>query len=203
MNSFLNIIASVLPICLSIVSFVHQTILLRRLHKKDTTSKHKIWPVIFEFLTEEIEPEELESEKRKKEETDLFKLQNKIIQNTYIIDDYYKERNDQLNVSLAVISFGVVSYWVPHLILNKEPQMEVLFFLCTCAFLVCIAKFLIYFRIKNDYYGTNYEEAKELLYYLMKSNDKNNRNSGKKIFNEEKKYTDLRVNSKSPLINKS
>lgn len=203
MNRFLIIIVSALPICLNIVSIVHRIILLRVLHKKDTISKHKKWSISFASLLLEVESEELESEKRKKEETDLIKLQNKIIQNTYIVDDYYKERNNQLNVSLAVISFGVVSYWVTHLILNIEPQMEVLLFLCTCAFLVCIAKFLIYFRIKNDYYGTNYEEAKELLYYLMKNNDKNNRNSGKKIFNEEKKYTDLKVNSKSPLINKS
>lgn len=51
--------------------------------------------------------------------------------------------------------------------------------------LVLINQILLNYRNKKGYYGTNYDEAKEIIYFIKKSsNDDINKFGGKKILNE-------------------
>lgn len=51
--------------------------------------------------------------------------------------------------------------------------------------LVLVNQILLNYRNKKGYYGTNYDEAKEIIYFIKKSSsDDINKFGGKKILNE-------------------
>lgn len=101
-----------------------------------------------------------------------------------IIDEIYNKKRKQSKLVLISVTVGIMIYCCKNLFFYNDIQTEVLFFLDVLLIFLLMSRFLISYRIERGYYGMNYEECKELIYYLMDDNDKNDKNKGKKIFNE-------------------
>lgn len=111
-------------------------------------------------------------------------------QNTFVEDFYRKQKKQSLQSLFAILVY-LLSYYTFSIIYKIEIQKNILIYIYIYSLLILFSKLVLYFRIKSGYYGTNYEEARELLYFLININ-KNDLNSGKKIFNSEKECQELK-----------
>lgn len=101
-----------------------------------------------------------------------------------IVEEIYEKKKKIYNRALSAILLCILIYCIKNILFNTEINMAFLIFLYVLVGLIMISRILISYRISKGYYGTNYEESKEILYYLLEDKDKNDKNSGKKIFNE-------------------
>lgn len=83
-----------------------------------------------------------------------------------------------LNIGCLLVFFAINSWSTINI------KTEVIICLCSLIFCMLIFNLLTIYRISKGYYGTNYEEAKELIYLFKEDSNKNGKNTGKKIFND-------------------
>ncbi len=69
-------------------------------------------------------------------------------------------------------------------ILNFNSVFILCLFVNILTCIITIYLYLINYRNKLGYFGNNYDEAKELLYFIKMIKDDSDINKGKKIFNE-------------------
>lgn len=105
-----------------------------------------------------------------------------------IVEELYNKKTKQYNYAVIPLLFGAILYCFIDIFFDMNTNMELMIFLDIFICFVLISRGLIVYRIKHGYYGTNYEEAKELLYYLIQDNDNNDKNIGKKLFTEIDNY---------------
>lgn len=108
-----------------------------------------------------------------------------------IVEDIYFKKIGQYNKASLIICISIVIYFL-NVFFTKNIKIEVLIFLDALICFIIILKLLISHRIEKEYYGTNYEESKEILYYITADSDKNDKNSGKKIFDDIDAYNKVK-----------
>ena len=96
------------------------------------------------------------------------------------LDKQYKKNTIAL---IGILLFFVV-YVVINVILNKEIKSFIPIFLAVMSVVITLNQSFTAYRVKKQYFGTCYDEAKEILYFVKESKDKNPTN-GKFIFTEE------------------
>lgn len=101
-----------------------------------------------------------------------------------IVEEIYTKKIGQYNKSSSIICICIVIYYFLNIFFSTDIKIEVIIFLYALIGFTIISKVIIGYRIKKGYYGKNYEEGKEILSYLTIDKDKNDKNSGKKIYNE-------------------
>ena len=183
------IITFIVPIVTSMFLNVKKIISLSK-HIKINSSIHKEYIRLIKNKSS-ISAKSTKNKKSSK----ISKKQNNVM------NYFYKEKKKQIRKSLTIIMVSIVFYFCIHTIFNIEMKIGIILFLYAYALMALIAQLLLNYRIENGYYGTNYEEAKELLYYI-KNNKNNKRISGKKILNAEKECNRLKLGVKSPLTDK-
>lgn len=125
---------------------------------------------ILEIVLEEKENVEKESYLSKKQRS--------------IVEEIYYKNIEKYNRASIIIYMSIIIYYCINIFFSNNIKIEVVILLYVFWALTLILRFLIGYRVKRGYYGTNYGESKEILYYLAENRDKNDKNSGKKIFNE-------------------
>jgi len=105
-----------------------------------------------------------------------------------IVDEIYNKKKQQIDWALLPAIIITHLYCAISVIYYPDIKIEILIILDVLIGLIIMSKLLLFYRIKKGYYGMNYEECKELIYYLMNDKDKNDINRGKKIFNEIEDY---------------
>ena len=102
-----------------------------------------------------------------------------------ISDMVINEKSKKNDNVMIVMSIYVISNYCFYFFINVNIQYIVFTFLTVLIWLVLINQMLLTYRNKKGYYGTNYDEAKEIIYFIKKtSSDDINTSGGKKIFNE-------------------
>lgn len=104
-------------------------------------------------------------------------------ENSIVEEVLYKKKKQYYNALCAIV-FSANVYCYGDIFFHINAKTEILLFLYVIMGFIIVSGLLVSYRIKKGYYGTNYEEGKELLFYLIKNSDKNNKDSGKKIFNK-------------------
>ena len=107
-----------------------------------------------------------------------------------IVEEIYCKKIKQYTHAMNAIGVCILIYCINIKLFSTEIKMELLIFLFVLFGLTIILRILISYRIKKGYYGSNYEEGKEMLYYLLVDQD-NNKNSVKKIFNKMEECNNL------------
>ena len=88
------------------------------------------------------------------------------------------------NLALILLSVCFLTYWAIGSLALVNTKSEVAICLSSFIFCVLIFNLLTRYRISKGYYGTNYEEAKELIYLFKEDCNKNGKNTGRKIFTD-------------------
>lgn len=101
-----------------------------------------------------------------------------------IIEKFSKAQFQKNTIALISVTFCLIICLCLRTFLTIEINRMVSVILIILAWLIVIRQFLLVYRVKKQYYGTNYEEAKELLRFLIQSID-NDTHSGKYVFNDE------------------
>lgn len=101
-----------------------------------------------------------------------------------IVEEMYNKKRRRYQYAVVFLSISAGIYSCMGIFLNFNFQVEVLLLLFVLIGLIAILNSLVSYRIKKGYYGTNYGESKEILYYLKTDKNRNDKNSGKKIFND-------------------
>lgn len=115
--------------------------------------------------------------------TAKYKIENDS-KNTSYVKEIYNKKKKQYKKSSIIIVICIMTYFLKNMIFHTEIKVGMLIFLYGLFALITIGRLLAYYRIERGFYGANYEESKEILHYLLEDQDKNNKISGKKIFNE-------------------
>ena len=110
-----------------------------------------------------------------------------------IVNELLEKKNKQYFCATRLILLYILFYSSIGYAINIEINTIEIIFLFIIVVFIFSNQWLVNYRINKGYYGTNYEEAKELLYYLIENNDKNNKNTGKKILNDEYNYNKEKV----------
>lgn len=103
--------------------------------------------------------------------------------------------SEKVNISKKVLnrfSLLIFIYFIYCIIFDLKIHKIVLSFVLFYCILILLDLILIDYRIEKGYFGTNYIEAKEILYYIKKSNKKNSQ-TGKKIFKEIKSMDNVKI----------
>lgn len=108
----------------------------------------------------------------------------KIKKQDSVIEELFIKKKKTYNHAIKLMFIAALLYCIINIIFDINIKNEVIILLDIVVVLMIISQLLISYRIKKGYFGTNYDEAKEILIYLIENNDKNDKNSGKKIFNE-------------------
>lgn len=104
--------------------------------------------------------------------------------NMSICDDFIKKKIDKCNKIMKIIScFAIICFICNFFDENRNIVIWRFVILVGLACLLFLYHFILIYRYEKGFYGTTYEEAKELLYFI-KQNNNNNYTKGKKIFNE-------------------
>lgn len=69
---------------------------------------------------------------------------------------------------------------------NINIEKKIFVILCVLISLIYIYKKLLRYRYRKEYFGVNYAEAKELVYFMMKPQNTDKPHKGKRIFNNAK-----------------
>lgn len=101
-----------------------------------------------------------------------------------IVEEMYYKNIEQYNRASIIICASIIVYYCINIFFTNDIKIEVLILLYVLFIFIAILRFLSGYRIKRGFYGTNYAEGKEILYYLAQNSDKNDNNTGKRIFNE-------------------
>lgn len=101
-----------------------------------------------------------------------------------IIEKFSKAQFQKNTIALISVTFCLVICLCLRTFLIIEINRMVPVILIILAWLILIHQFLLAYRVKKQYYGTNYEEAKELLRFVNQSKD-DAPHSGKYVFNDE------------------
>lgn len=119
----------------------------------------------------------------------VYKHEDKKIENynsiSDILIDKCLKRNDNLMIGMFIyITINYYLYFFTNINLK-----DIIFLLLTILiWLIVIDQILLIYRNKKGYYGTNYDEAMELIYFMKQSsNDDINTSSGMKVLNEEER----------------
>lgn len=107
---------------------------------------------------------------------------NEIKQN--VVENLLSKKIKRNNFALILLSVCFLAYRATGSLSIVEMKNEVAICLSLFIFCVLIFNLLIRYRISKSYYGTNYEEAKELIYLFKEDSDKNGKNTGKKLFTD-------------------
>lgn len=100
------------------------------------------------------------------------------------VDKIYDKKKKQFNKALLALFLGMLIYYFIHILFDAGIKIGVFIILGVSIVLIITLRLLVSYRVKKGYYGMNYEECKELIYFLMDNKDNNNIDNGKKIFNE-------------------
>ena len=123
-------------------------------------------------------------EKSTKEIVNQKRKDKRIKEQDSIIEELLNKKKKTYNNAIKLIFIAALIYCIINIIFDRNIKMEIIMFLYIFVVLIIISQLLIRYRIKKGYFGTNYEEAREIFIYLMENNNKGDKNSGKKIFNE-------------------
>lgn len=139
-------------------------------------------------LEQQIEQENKLKEYIKQRANKIIKIyrinkQEKKQKESSVIDDLLYKKRKKYKHAIKLVFVTALIYCITNIIFNNNIRIEVIIFLDIFAVLIIISQLLINYRIKKGYFGTNYTEAKEVLYFLKVNNNKNNK-TGKKILNE-------------------
>lgn len=121
--------------------------------------------------------------KKKNIENNLRK-NRKAMKNICVLDDFIEKKLEKNSKIMKFLLFFMVLYFIYESYFNKNLVKLRFGILVGLACLLVLYNILIIYRYEKGYYGTNYEEAKELLYYIKKTKNNHNDSNGKKIFNE-------------------
>lgn len=91
---------------------------------------------------------------------------------------------------LSMYIYRLQDYLASNKFNNEIIKKLFIFWITFLLVLTYLYRVILKYRIKRGYFGANYQEAKEILYYIKNSND-NNRHNGKKIFDETEKNVEL------------
>lgn len=109
-----------------------------------------------------------------------------------IVEEIYNKKKKQYVYAIVILAISASIYCCMDIFFNFDFHFEILLFFYALIGLIAILNVLVSYRIKKGYYGTNYEESKEILYYMTEDKDKNNINPGKRIFNDIDVYNKVR-----------
>lgn len=112
----------------------------------------------------------------------FVKLNKQNEKKSSICYELYKKKNKNLNKLWFEIFVFISVNSIMNKFIDTKTKNIVSASLLILFVLVSINKIILNYRFKNGYFGTNYLEAKELIYYIK--NSKNNTHKGKKIFDE-------------------
>lgn len=104
--------------------------------------------------------------------------------NIDIITTFLDKQFDKNTIAVTGISIFIPIYILIHILLSKEMNYTIPVFLIIVAVMIVINQSLTIYRVKKQYFGTSYDEAREILYFVKKSKDKDS-NNGKFIFTDE------------------
>lgn len=106
-----------------------------------------------------------------------------------LIEELVKNKSQKNSkILLLLVLINICNYILNLKIPNLNSKIISLFLTVTFG-LIAFYNILIIYRSRKGYYGTNYDEAKEILYFIKQNN--NDINKGKKIFND---FNDIVVN---------
>lgn len=117
----------------------------------------------------------------------VYKYADKKIENyksiSDILIDKYLKRND--NVMIVMLIYVTIIYNL-NFFTNINLESIVFLLLTILIWFILIDQILLIYRNKKGYYGTNYDEAMELICFIKQSsNDDFNTSNGIKVLNEE------------------
>lgn len=151
--------------------------------------------MIMDFVTGEKYPRNYNLKKKSVKERFLTYCQKqyvkskpmgKIIEDHNSVSDMLVEKKSRINedVMFGNFIFLIINYSL--FFLGSIDVHYIIFALLTVlVWLIVICQILLIYRNEKGYYGTNYDEAKEIIYFIMKSsNDDINTHGGKKFLNE-------------------
>lgn len=113
-----------------------------------------------------------------------IKTKEKNKANINIITTFLDKQFDKNTIAVTGISIFILAYILIHVILSKEINYTIPIFLLIMSVMIVINQSLTIYRVKKQYFGTSYDEAREILYFVKKSKDKDS-NNGKFIFTDE------------------
>ena len=98
-----------------------------------------------------------------------------------ILEDKAKKNS----IAILGLFFSVLIYSLLYFVFEINVKFEIFFVITVMIVMVVMNQMIITYRMKKGIYGTNYTEAKEILYFI-KEYSKNNQdiNKGKKVFDE-------------------
>lgn len=117
---------------------------------------------------------------------ELYRFEKERLKNnSSILDMLINEKSKRNENMMIVISIYMILNYYLYVFVNVNIQYVVFVLLTALVWLIVIYQIVLIYRSKNGYYGTNYEEAKEIIYFTKKlSDDDINMSGGPKILNE-------------------
>lgn len=138
-----------------------------------------------------------EFNKRIKAEAIIIKKSDK---KNSIVDNFILDKKKEFNRSFKILLISALINCYAYIIFDYKIKIGVLILLCTLILFNIILQLVVSYRINKGYYGTNYAEARELLIFLIENNDKNDKNSGMRIFDELDVYCNETAKSNSKVV---
>lgn len=105
--------------------------------------------------------------------------------NVDILEKFLKKQLKKNTLALIAVFICLIIYSCLYFVSNMNLEHVILIILNILPWMIMLHRVLVIYRVKNQFYGTNYDEAKELIYFIKNSRNNDSQN-GNYYFNEEK-----------------
>lgn len=105
--------------------------------------------------------------------------------NVNILEKFLKAQLKKNTLALITVFICLIMYSCLYFMSNMNLEYVILIILNILPWMLILYRVLFTYRVKNQFYGTNYDEARELLCFIKDSRDNDSQN-GNYYFNEEK-----------------
>lgn len=113
-----------------------------------------------------------------------FKKEHQTL-NVDILEKFLKTQLKKNTLALITDFICLIIYSCLYFVSNMNLEHAILIILNILPWMIILYRVLVIYRVKNQFYGTNYDEAKELICFIKKSRDNDSQN-GNYYFYEEK-----------------